>query len=186
MEIQGLPSSCAITVMVVILGAPGNLIGPGSGLLNQQVRHVSLLFLAVSSQFFITLHWAGALPYFLSSYSFLAAPLQNHCALLQTPKAQHMPVMWLNNSITKIIPRGMNTFSTKIHMWNFHNSFIHNSLKLKQNYPSTGEWINYGIYSTAIKRTFSNIWNNLDKSHRLNFEWKYKTQKKMFYMILFI
>lgn len=88
------------------------------------------------------------------------------------PRAQHIPVMWLNNSITKIISRAINPFSTKMHLWNFHNSFIHNSLKLKQKYPSTRGWIRCGIYNIAIKRTNCQYVNNLYESHWHHFEWK--------------
>ena len=42
-EVQGLPSSCAIMVFLVMFKIPGHLIGPGSGLLSKWVRHVSLL-----------------------------------------------------------------------------------------------------------------------------------------------
>ena len=41
-EFQGLASSCAIMAFLVIFGVPGNLIGPGSGLLSKWVTRVSL------------------------------------------------------------------------------------------------------------------------------------------------
>ena len=68
-EFQGLSSSCAIIVLaiivlLVILRMPGHLIGLGSGLLNQQVRHVSLLILVSCFKFFVRLHWVGTLLHF--------------------------------------------------------------------------------------------------------------------------
>ena len=42
-KFQGLPLSGATVVLHGILRRPGNLIGPGSGLLSGQVRRVSLL-----------------------------------------------------------------------------------------------------------------------------------------------
>ena len=43
-DFQGLPSPCTVIVVLVLLRAPGNITGPGSGLLGQRVRHVFLCF----------------------------------------------------------------------------------------------------------------------------------------------
>ena len=59
----------AVVVLLVAFGTPGTLIGLSSGLLNQQVRHVSLLFPASCYKFFIRLHWVGSLLYFPSDCS---------------------------------------------------------------------------------------------------------------------
>lgn len=105
-----------------------------------------------------------------------------------SPKAQLVPVLSLNNSITKNMPREMNAFSTKMHMWNFHNSFMHNSSNLKQpEYPWTREWINCGIYNTAIKRTSSQYLKRFGRNSQTSFWVKKKdTRWNVLYDFIYI